>query len=151
MLAWVKCLQSNLVYHLACTNGDIRLVGGSSQLEGRVEVCVSGSWGTVCDDSWGTVDAQVVCRQLNFSVAGKYSNKDCHGSLKHESINITRVGAVARSRAFFGQGTVPILLDDVACIGTESTLLSCRYSSTHNCVHAEDAGVTCLPATFHSM
>jgi hypothetical protein len=55
----------------SCTNSEIRLVGGSSQLEGRVEVCVSGTWGTVCDDAWGTVDAQVVCRQLGFSVAGK--------------------------------------------------------------------------------
>lgn len=60
-------------------------------------------------------------------------------------------GAIARSRAFFGQGTDPILLDDVACVGTESTLLSCRYTSIDNCVHAEDAGVTCQPATFSSM
>jgi hypothetical protein len=59
-------------------------------------------------------------------------------------------GAIARSRAFFGQGTVPILLDDVACVGTESTLLSCRYTAIDNCVHAEDAGVTCQAATLIS-
>ena len=60
-------------------------------------------------------------------------------------------GAIARTNAFFGQGTVPILLDNVACVGTESRLLSCTYSSTHNCVHAEDAGVTCLAATHNSV
>ena len=60
-------------------------------------------------------------------------------------------GAIARSRAFFGQGTAPILLDDVQCVGTESRLLSCTYSSTHNCAHSEDAGVTCQPATQNSV
>ncbi len=53
-----------------CTQGEIRLIGGSSEFQGRVEVCNSGVWGTVCDDAFGVTDAQVACRQLGYSSAG---------------------------------------------------------------------------------
>jgi len=54
-----------------CATGAIRLVGGTSVAEGRVEICYNGVYGTVCDDEWSTPDAQVVCRQLGYSTAGE--------------------------------------------------------------------------------
>ncbi len=49
---------------------DIRLEGGRDENEGRIEVNIGRDWGTVCDDDWDDVDANVTCRQLGY--IGKY-------------------------------------------------------------------------------
>ena len=73
--------------------------------------------------------------------------------------SISLLDAVAYTNAHYGQGTGPILLDDVSCTGTESRLVSCPYdSNTADCSHLEDAGVRCnntckqhdsIPTVYH--
>ncbi|KAG9264040.1 deleted in malignant brain tumors 1 protein-like [Astyanax mexicanus] len=103
-----------------CLN--VRLVGGTETCSGRVEVYYKGQWGTVCDDGWGLNEAYVVCRQMG-----------CGGA----------VGA--HGSAYFGRGTGPILLDNVNCFRSDSSITECRHNGfgRQNCNHGQDAGVTC--------
>ena len=54
----------------SCTNGDVRLIGGRDEREGRVEICYNRVWGTVCAYGWDEIDAHVVCTQLGYGTPG---------------------------------------------------------------------------------
>ncbi|XP_035663827.1 uncharacterized protein LOC118407459 [Branchiostoma floridae] len=109
---------------VVCTGEvSIRLTGGQSSSEGRVEVRPeNGDWGTVCDDGFDDRDAQVVCRQLRY-ITGS-----------------ARVGGV------FPEGTGNIWLDNLNCAGNESSVADCEINrwGDHDCTHKEDAGVVCV-------
>ena len=59
-----------------CTDGDVRLVDGLSEYEGRLEICSNELWGTVCNDSWQQSATYVVCRQLGFNITGNGRRHD---------------------------------------------------------------------------
>ena len=70
---WHNMYTTNIMLSTAPRSGDLRLVrngnSSSSNTRGRLEVYYSGVWGTVCDDSWSTVNTRVACRQLGLSTA----------------------------------------------------------------------------------
>lgn len=68
-----------------CVNGDVRLVGGNSTLDGRVQMCYNGVFGFVCDiDGWTQGEADVVCTQLgNIAIPGKcYDHSEAKGAMQ---------------------------------------------------------------------
>ncbi|XP_072879204.1 lysyl oxidase homolog 3 isoform X4 [Chlorocebus sabaeus] len=107
--AGVRC---NLPYTGAETR--IRLSGGRSQHEGRVEVQIGGPgplrWGLICGDDWGTLEAMVACRQLGLG----YANHGLQETWYWDSGNITEV-----------------VMSGVRCTGTELSLDQCAHHGTH--------------------
>lgn len=102
------------------TDGEVRLSGGSSLKEGRVEIFHRGEWGTVCEDKWTKENARVVCHELGFtSLVSMYQS--------------------------FGPGNGRIWMDRVQCTGNESGLASCSHRGwgLSSCQHEEDIGIIC--------
>ena len=68
---WSFTFLLAIFYYSGCTTNALRLQGGANNLTGRLEFCSGGMWGTVCDDLFGNIDANVACRQLGFSSTGE--------------------------------------------------------------------------------
>ncbi|XP_060690399.1 scavenger receptor cysteine-rich type 1 protein M130-like [Hemiscyllium ocellatum] len=100
----------------------VRLQDGTNPCQGRVEVFYNGTWGTVCADSFGKAEAEVVCKQLSCGSA-----QSVEGALT------------------FGSGSGQIWLDDVSCRLQDTFLWQCPSLpwGEHNCNHGEDVGVIC--------
>uniref|UniRef100_A0A4W3GRA8 SRCR domain-containing protein n=1 Tax=Callorhinchus milii TaxID=7868 RepID=A0A4W3GRA8_CALMI len=103
------------------TQWHLRLESGGSRCDGRgrVEVFYNGTWGTVCSDSMGMDEAEVICKQL-----------DCGRALDVEY------------DGKFDEGSGPIWLDDMECNSKEYFLWQCssRPWGEHNCAHSDDVG-----------
>ncbi|KAK3583696.1 hypothetical protein CHS0354_021446 [Potamilus streckersoni] len=82
---------------------DVRLALGSDEYEGNVEIFYNGTWGYICDDSWGNQDARVICRMLGFNTSG----------------------ALAYSFTHFTNG---ILLNNINCSGSEQSIDQCSHN-----------------------
>ena len=112
-----------LVSCLLAEAAEVRLVGGATRAEGRVELLVGGQWRTICDESWDLLDADVACRQLELGYA-----------------------LVAVVDAGFGQGTASSWNMMLNCDGSEAGLLECPLVAGASCQHSQDAGVVCSNA-----
>ncbi|XP_043845854.1 scavenger receptor cysteine-rich type 1 protein M130-like [Dromiciops gliroides] len=119
--------QHNCNHHedvgLVCSDGadlKLRLVGGTKNCSGLVEVRVHGQWGRICDNSWNTQATGVVCRQLGCP-APQNAVSWFNGSEEVEQI-------------WFGS---------VRCHGNESSLWNCDYNGWSGCSFQHHAKVIC--------
>ncbi|XP_052098351.1 deleted in malignant brain tumors 1 protein-like [Mytilus californianus] len=105
-------------------NVTVQLVGGG-EYYGRVQINYDNQIGTVCDNSWSSSDARVVCKQLGFADGDPIS------------------------KSYYGGGTGPVMMDGLGCYGYEDSLLECRNKGwlttpKRECLnHTKDAAVIC--------
>uniref|UniRef100_A0A671WFF5 Lysyl oxidase homolog n=1 Tax=Sparus aurata TaxID=8175 RepID=A0A671WFF5_SPAAU len=108
----------------------IRLTGGRTRYEGRVEVLGSDSngtqsWGLICGESWSPKEAMVACRQLGLG----YANQGLQETWYWDSSNVTEM-----------------VMSGVKCTGTEMSLSQCQHHKTVSCQKSAakfSAGVIC--------
>ena len=67
----MRCITDYEVQYANCTNGEMRLSGGSSSMKGRTEICYNNVWFGICADSYyGYSNLNTICRVLGYSNQG---------------------------------------------------------------------------------
>lgn len=125
-----------------CSTGDLRLRGGSTQYEGRIEMCYNGLWGSVCQSSFSQEEARVVCNQLGYQ-----SNEKLKVLFLIFYIFFLFSGfAVRASPTQFGPSRLPVFTLAARCTRSHtSNLTSCAQKTVPGsfCYSYNEAGVTC--------
>ncbi|XP_053387312.1 neurotrypsin-like [Mercenaria mercenaria] len=126
----MKCLNNNSwsekqrctpIYVFPLNISEIQLKNGRRPSEGRVEILVNGTWGTICDTNFASAEATVICKMFGLEYSSFYTKA------KHRS----------------GRGNGPIYVDKLNCMGTETHINLCSYEVSNHCTHYDDVAVVC--------
>ncbi|XP_053387280.1 deleted in malignant brain tumors 1 protein-like [Mercenaria mercenaria] len=126
----MKCLNNNTwseeqrctpLHAFPLNISDIQLKNGYRPSEGRVEILVNGTWGTICDTNFDSADATVICKMFGLEYSGYY----------------------IKARHYSGRGKGPIYVNKLNCTGTESHINLCSYEISNHCTHYDDVAVVC--------
>ncbi|XP_033749618.1 deleted in malignant brain tumors 1 protein-like isoform X1 [Pecten maximus] len=124
--SWGRPMHSCRAAYALCFNKSVSvsLAGGGSYF-GRVQITYDGVTGTVCDKSWSSSDARVLCKSMKFADGEPISD------------------------SYYGKGTGPIMMSGLGCYGQEKSILQCRnhgwkvYNNSDCSDHSRDASVIC--------
>ena len=140
-----------LTFTAICTNGDVHLVGGTTPLNGRVEVCYNNQWGGVCSPSrsqWGQAQATVVCRQLGYPYDAIAYSSGYGYATPTTFLNVDycdiRADELLGCYSYIN-GFTPATLGYYSCTGYNTFVVNCTSKTT--CHHHNTITCPSLPST----
>ncbi|CAC5424585.1 unnamed protein product [Mytilus coruscus] len=143
-------------------HGNLRLIGGRNENEGRLEINLYGEWGTICDDLFDNIDSSMACQLRIIDGAQEHEGRleiylngawgtvcddyfdDIDATVACYDLGYCSGQVVSSNLIVDGLGT--IWIDDLTCSGIEVRLNTCKYTSNSNCRPSEDVGVRCSAA-----
>ncbi|XP_060565389.1 scavenger receptor cysteine-rich type 1 protein M130-like [Ruditapes philippinarum] len=103
---------------------EVRLVGGTSPYDGRVEVKIADGWGTVCSRFIGRYDADTLCKSMDLKFTHFFPNS-----------------------SVYGQGTGDIYIGVIGCSAANTHINQCSFlpPERYFCSHSYDISLVCTP------